>query len=1122
MPLHLLTAPHLSPLLEHLAGTLTQAPLAPRDSEVIVVQSQGMRRWLTLQLADRFGCAGSLDLPFPATFVRELARTILGEHGGRDQHDPFSRDVLGWRLDALLDEVRASADPVFAPLRTYLAGADQRTRFGLAAQVAARFDDYQMFRADILARWEGGDDDAAPNGRWQGALWRQLRAATGESAPHTGTRLQRLIETLSGDLPAEVGSRGLPLRLTVFGVSALPPLFIDLLAAIARHVPVTVYSATSGAVSPHQLAGAYGAQAREFVQLLDARGAAVQRLDVSIPGTSLLSTIRRELAAGDDGGAPLVLSMRDDSLRVHDAHGELRQLEVIRDQLLDALAADATLRPHDLLLLVPDAGEWAPKVDAVFGVSGHDAPRIPYRVADRPLRRAQPAAEAFARLLALEGGRLERSAVLGLLSLPLVRQGAGLAAGDVEWIERALERANIRWGYDGDARQQLGFPRYEDASWRAGLDRLLLGIAVGRIDEEVLSLLPEAGDLLGEPELLADFAGWVDDLASTLALWRNDQTLAGWTATLLGAVERFLAADDSYEQQMVGAVAATLRRLSSLGEAAGYERTVPFAVVRDWLETELDDEGFGTGFLQGGMTVAALKPMRSLPFRVIAMVGLDDGVFPRRDRRSAFDLLEQERRPGDRDLRSDDRQLFLDTLMAAEERLILAYGGRAVSDNSVRAPSVVIDELLDHVRRRAVLAAGDSAADAGKTGTTENTETSENTGGAPNGSEDLARRVIVVRHPLQPFSSAYFGLGKDERLFSYSREQAGAARALTHQMDEEPAFVVGEIEPTDDESQGVFALKLKDLTDCWTNPSKYFCTRTLRVYLGHELEEGADEEVFAPSFMEQGGIRARMLAAALAGTRDADGEQRRLIADGSLPPNELGKAWHGALWEDVARVMTQVPDHEVAATIPIRVDGDGWRLTGRIDGVRAGVRFAVRAGRLSAEHVLRAWVEHLAMLAAREQGETKLPEWTTLVWREGEKVRTAQYAPVSGASTKLAALVMAAREGLRRPLPFFAQAGEAWVEAAFAASPAPPKAKGKKASSATPKAPKAPKDPREEATKAYSAQPSDFSSGGDAQDAYVKLCFRGVEPMEARWEEFEALAQRLFDGWDEGQREGEG
>ncbi|MCC6928088.1 MAG: exodeoxyribonuclease V subunit gamma [Gemmatimonadaceae bacterium] len=1092
--LRLVTAPHLTPLLDDLADEMARSPLPPREDEVIVVQSQGMRRWVTLQLADRFGCAGGVELPFPTTFVRDLARTVLGEHGGRDQHDPFARDVLTWRIDALLDRVRTSAAPAFAPLRTYLAGADQRTRFGLAAQVAARFDDYQMFRSDILARWDAGDDDGVANGRWQGALWRMLREESGSDAPHTGTRLQRLIDTLAAPSLGDGGGRLIPSRVTVFGVSALPPLFIDLLAALARHVPVRVYTAalghdTLGHDALHPLAAAYGAQSREFAALLEARGAAVDRLGTTPSGASLLRALQRELAAGDAGTAPLVLSLGDDSLRIHDAHGELRQLEVVRDQLLAALAADATLRPHDILLLVPDAAAWAPAVDAVFGVSAHEAPRIPYRVADRPLRRAQPAAEAFARLLALEGGRLERSAVLGLLSLPLVRQGAGLAAGDVDWIETVLERANIRWGYDGDARARLGFPHYEDASWRAGLDRLLLGIAVGRIDDEVLSLLPEAGDLLGEPELLADLARWVDDLADTLALWRNDQTLADWAATLLGAVERFLAADDSNEQQMVGAVAANIRRLVTLGEMAGYDKTVPFAVVRDWLETELDDEGFGTGFLQGGMTVAALKPMRSLPFRVIAMVGLDDGVFPRRDRRSAFDLLEQERRPGDRDLRSDDRQLFLDTLMAAGDRLILAYAGRAVSDNSVRAPSVVLDELLDHVGRRAVRVPADE-------------------------DDDVARCALVVRHPLQPFSAEYFGAGNDPRLFSYSREQAGAARALANRLEEEPPFVVGEIEAVDGEGDAPFLLTLKDLTDCWSNPSKFFCTRTLRVFLGHELDEGADEERFALDHMEQGGIRSRMLAAALAGTRDDAGQQRRLIADGSLPPNELGKAWHDSLSKQVALVMAVVPGDVAAATIPVTIEGNGWRLTGRINGVRGGVRYAVRAGSRRSEHVMRAWVEHLAMLAARAQGEVKLPETTVMVWRDADKARTETFGPVPAAPEKLAALVAAAREGLRRPLPFFAQAGEAWAQATYV-QPASPKAKGKKGSSATAKAPPEPKDPRSEASRKYDAQPNDHTPSGDAHDDYVALCFRGIDPMEESWDEFESLARRLFDGWDE-------
>ncbi len=1098
MPLHLVTTPHLAPLLDRLAGEMARAPLPPREAEVAVVQSQGMRRWVTLQLADRFGCAASLELPFPTTYVRELARRVLGEHGGHDELDPFSRDALTWRLDAFLAEVREDAAPAFAPLRTYLAGADARTRFGLAAQLAARLDDYQLFRADLLAAWEAGEDtpDTA-HARWQAALWRRLRAGAGAAAAHTGARLQRLIELLGGATPPGEAVRGLPARLTVFGVSALPPLFIDLLAAVARHRPVTVYAAALGADAPHPLASAYGAQSREFVALLQERGATVEALGRTPDGPSLLATLQRELANGADGTAPLALARDDDSLRVHDAHGDLRQLEVVRDQLLAALAADSTLRPHDLLLLVPDAAEWAPKVDAVFGVNSRDLPRIPYRIADRPMRRAQPAAEALARLLALEGGRMERSAVLALLSLPLVRQGAGLAAGDVEWIEGVLARANVRWGYDGAARSALGFPGYEEASWREGLDRLLLGVAVGPVDDEVLSLLPQAGDLLGDPELLGAFAQWVDDLADMLAQWRNERTLPDWVATMLGALERFVVADSPAEHQMVGAVAATIRRLSALGLAAGYEQTVPFAVVRDWLEGELDGEGFGTGFLQGGMTVAALKPMRSLPFRVVAMVGLDDGVFPRRDRRSAFDLLEHERRAGDRDLRSDDRQLFLDSLLAAGDRFILAYGGRAVSDNSERAPSVVVDELLDHVGRRVVPVQDATAAP-----------------GAPAASRDLARELLVLRHPLQPFSASYFTGQGDPRLFSFSREQAGAARALAARREEEPRFVTAHLPTADGADAQPFVLTLRDLTACWMNPSRYFCSQVLRLRLGGELEDAADEETFAPNDLEKGMVRARVLSSALAGTRDDERDARRMLADGALPPRELGRAWYDVLRQDVDLVMERVPASDAAQPIRIDVRGDGWQLKGYIDGVRGGARYAVRAGPARAEHLIRAWVEHLVMLAAREQGHDALPDTTVRVWRKGDKAESATFSPVSKALLRVSALVESAREGLRQPLPFFPQAGEAWMKAALGQASG---GKGKRRKPATPSG----ADPREMATESYHEPPGNFSSGGDAQDAHVALCFRGVDPMDERWDDFEALARRLFDGWVEAQGGGD-
>lgn len=1092
MPLHLVTSPNLAPLFDHLAESLARAPLAPRESEVIVVQSQGMRRWLTLQLADRFGCAGSLSLPFPASFVRELGERLGPERPLRDERDPFSRDALAWRIDALLAAL-PQGDDTFAPLRSYLRGGDGRTpmderaRFGLAAQVAARFDDYQMFRADILREWEAGRDTPhdLPHARWQAALWRTLCADAGDGALHLAARMRRMIDTLHGAPPAT-----LPPRITVFGVSTLPPVFVELLVALARHVPVTIHSAALAPDAPHPIAATFGSQSREFLDALARLGAQVTHLPAHMgKGDGILATLQRELGANDAGTSTVTLLDDDCSLRIHDAHGQLRQVELIRDQLLAALGDDPTLRPHDILLLVPDAAEWAPIVDAVFGVKSDDTPRIPYRIADRPLRRTEPAAEALMRLLALEGGRFERSEVLAFLSHPLARQAAGLTEGEVESLEALIDRANVRWGYDDKSREALGLPRYEDASWRAGLDRLLLGTAVGRLDDEVLGVLPEAGDTAGEPEILATFAEWVDDLHATIAGWRAARTLADWSAVLLATVERFLVADDVAEQQMVLALMATIRRLPALQEVARYGSLVPFAVVRDWLEGELDDDGFGSGFLQGGMTVAALKPMRSLPFRVIAVAGLDDGVFPRRERRSAFDLLEHPRREGDRDLRSDDRQLFLDLLLAAQDRLVLAYSGRAVSDNSPRAPSVVIDELLDHLDRR--------------------------THGA-------ARRALVVAHPLQPFSPSYFAPDRDPRLVTWSRAHASAAMATARQRDGDLAFVTTPIASTLPVARAVapsvappkgtpaatsaatpttrLELTLDDLVACWENPSRFFCTRVLRLTLPGDDAGVADEEMFEPSPMEQGGVRAKMLASALGGERDAERERRRLVANGALPPQALGIAWHDRLQEQVQEVLDQVPpNHTRAEPVSFTVNGDGWRFTGRINGIRDGKRYVVRAGPIGAGHRIRAWVEHVAMCAARDAGVAALPSSTVLVGKKDKKVVSLHLAAFRDAHQLLHALVAAYREGHAAPLSFFPQAAWAWSEVMF-----PPAKRGK------PQPPGSPAEAREAAIGAYHKEPTDHDSGGDAEERYIALCFRGVDPMEARWDDFERLVTTLF------------
>jgi exodeoxyribonuclease V gamma subunit len=1086
----ILTAPRIAPLRDHLIAGLRAAPLPPREQEIIVVEGQGMRRWLTLQLADGLGCVGSVRFPFPSTLIHDISRRIngeppaLGDAGEPGDTDRFSRAVLTWRVDALLRALPVR-DPVFEPLRKYIGDGDDRMRFGLAAKIADRFSDYQLFRADVLQAWEAGRDvPDTSHAKWQAALWRSLCKDEAGGAKHVGQRLRSAIDALQGD-----SVLGLPSRVTVFGVSALAPTFIEVLAGLARHIPVTVYAAVLDAPAVHPLATTFGAQSAEFVGLITGSGA--EAIPLNVPADerpTLLHTLQRELSTQDPGVTPLTIDAGDASLRIHSAHGPMRQLEVLRDQLLAALDADPTLHPHDLLLLVPDVTEWGPLVDAVFGVPSDVAQWIPYRVADRTFRRTEPAAEAFSRLLALQGGRFARSEVFGLLATPLVRQAAELSDSAVEEMEALTRKANIRWGYDAEARGALKLPPYEEASWRLGLDRLLLGYATGPSDDEVLGVLPMSGDTAGETEALALLARWVDDLATMLASWKDDRTPAEWSAVLLGAASRFLRAEGENQKKTLLDLTKKIRLLGSLGATADYRATVSFGVVRDWLEAELDGDGFGSGFL-GGMTVAALKPMHGIPFRVIAVAGLDDAAFPRRVRRPAFDLLEHERLPGDRDLRSDDRQQFLDLLLAAGDRLALAYTGKDVGDNSDCAPSVVIDELLDHLERRV----GDGQA------------------------SDVARKQLVVEHPLQPFSPLYFA-GRDKRLFTYSQAQAKAAGASAARQDRDFPFVVPGTEAAAPAASAAEAVDrevaLTDLVAFWTNPSEFYCKRVLGFSLPNDADQFADDEAFSLGSLTAGLVRSKLLPAALAGAHDEqeareprqERDLRRLRADGLLPPGALGLEWHRNLAAEVDEVvedvLAQVPGLATPLSVPIAVSGDGWRLTGRIDALQGGQRVVVRAGGVRADHKIRCSVEHVAMCAAREAGVQGLPDRSLLIGKKGKPLILG---PVKDAGAALTLLVAEMTRGLSAPLPFFPQAGWTWFDTVQASE-----AKKKKGKGATAK------DPMTEAASAYWKASGPYSPlGGDGEDAYIALCFRGTDPFadRAQVQEFEQLTKALFSAW---------
>jgi exodeoxyribonuclease V gamma subunit len=1016
-------APTLPPLRTNVLERLGAMPLPPLETEIVFVQSLGMRQWLTLQLADAFGCAGSLAMPFPRDLLSSATRWVRAE---RDGQEHFRREVLTWRIEALL-RVLDIADPIFAPITTYLGDGDPRMRSGLAIRVAGRFDDYQLYRPELLTAWEAGNvltDN--PHEPWQAALWRSLTG--GPNAPHQARVLDGVLERLRD---ASTRDLAIPPRLTAFGISALPPRYIELLAALGRHSDVTLY-ATVPPAGAHPLEVRWGGQGRALQTLLAAHGADITTL-----------------------GEPLRVRAQVDA---HVTHGALREVEVLHDQLLDAFARDPSLRPEDVLVVVPDADRWGAIVETVFTTLREPSQRIPMHVAHRSLR-FDPAVQAFTELLALEGGRFSHSEVFSFLQHPMVRTAAGLTDDQVEHVARWTQAANVRWGYDDSTVASFDLPSDDMPTWRRGIDRLLMGVIAGAQDEMVLGVLPTSGSTTGDPDALGAVSVWVDRLAALLLEWKRPRTLAEWSAELVRAAEEFLKPEDNDGRNARTQLLGALRALA-IDLPAHDRSTIEFGVVREWLAQELAEDVSGSRVVTGSVTVAEWKPMRSIPFRVIAMTGLDDATFPRRDRPVGFDLIAHAPALGDRSLREDDRQLFLDTVLAAKDRLILSWTGKTASAAAERARSVVIDELLESL-------AHDGHA------------------------------VTPVEHPLHPFSPRYFSdVADDAALFTYAAEMQRTVVAPTHRraLVRVDALVPTPVDAraTADTETGV---DLQDLVSFWENPARWFCWESLRLTLPQDESLEADRERFALDKLQAGLVRYLMLQGTMRGrAAGTEQEQRRLIADGTLPPGALGRAWHQHLAEEFEMVRPLIPDTPIRmATISLQ--GNGWHLRGSLDGVTDDARYVIRSGVFYAKHRIRAWVEHVVLCAAAQQGSPlpRTSQYLGLAKKNNKKQGAIVSVPERREALGLVdTWVRLLREARSRPLPFFPQAAVEWIDGFNAKRT----------------------DHVSRMAKARTAFVGNRYMSGDREDAYINLCFRHLPgetaALDVNEAAFIALATNLL------------
>ena len=1064
--LNLRAAESLPPLAEDLGQRLADAPADAFTQEWIAVPAAGIKRWLQLELARTLGASepgandgvvANIKFAYPAT----LGQAVLAADPLfiKESGDPWSVDRLTWAVLAALDE--SSKWSTATTLSELTEGA---SRYGRARYVADLFDSYSNHRPEMIRAWVEGrnvDGNGSPLDAamaWQPELWRVTREIVG--SPSSPERMPQLL----ADLRTNALEVDLPPRVSLFGITGMPggEQFLELISALGQHREVNIYllEPSVGALkaiqkhssSPlpiprnqevaleelaHPLLRSWGQPARERAVLLSnyAGIPEVQSLTTTPPTQpeDLLHQLQGDLRTNTAPQSNFSLLPSDRSVEIHSCHGLTRQVEVLHDALVHALADDPTLTQDEILVACPTLSQYAPLIEATFSSRGESAtnnenfgPRLFAQIADRSQREVYPVLDCLSALIDLIGGRFGASEVTEFLRLGPVRDRFKLTDPDFSRLDTWVKDTNVLWGIDATQRQRWGIPEtITTNTWQSGLDQLLLGVMVRNSNLELgpggVAPYESSSDA---PEIVGRVADALEMLRRLAAEADKSQTAAQWCDLLAKAANDFFRGPVDKEQLDLDWLLKEITEISAAAvvgvDAQPSTTLLGLNDIKRLLADLLKGVASRPDFFRGAITFSTLTPLRGVPFRVVAVLGLDEGALAS-PATTGDDLATRAARIGDRDARADGRQSLLEVILSARDRVIITHSGSDVRTNQKTPDAVVLAELRDTINATLV-------------------------DNQKSGQDDDAWEHIITVHPRQKTDARNFTAGELGLTTSWGFDAAACAGANARATfaktssgsgggNHSDEYLTVPITPLAAEAKIIL---LSDLKKFLKSPVEWFFTQGLQVRLRQEDEVESDEFATTINALEKYKIGKRLLTARSAGVDDRVWRKVEL-AKGTVPPGPYGTTALDALAREVEEFMEVIEQAGIdpTSTERIAIDlvlPDQTRIVGSIHSGANSGSLAIEFSRVKPPQHLNAALD-LMLLTATDPNT----DWRAINLRRGTKnpnskknspepppdlleLVAAQSDPNSkkaAAEKSLAVIVDCFRRGTCEPLPLF-------------------------------------------------------------------------------------------------------
>jgi len=946
----------------------------------IIVQSKGMERWLSLFIAKNTGICANYEFLFPSRILDEYFSHL------NEKIDKYSQNLMSFLIIKVLPSLLDKKE--FEPVKYYLESNEinqDRKLYQICSKISYLFDQYMIYRPEMIKRWN--NDNFKKGEEWQYLLWKNIK--------NNADFIDRaeFIENFAKSFD-KFSHNFNDKKISIFGISALPKYYLDFFNIISENIQIDFYLLNP---SPEQywfdieseknrekiafktgkpshmlhletlnsFLATMGELGKEFLYYLSESNSEFIDLGVQEPlnDNSLLSLIKRdffELCDYENNGRER-LSPDIYNIEFHECFGNLREIEALKDFLYKIFSENHNISADDILVMAPNIEKYSPYIKAVFDESAFE-----YTISDSIELHDNPVVASIFNIIAMKNQRFEASKVMELLEDNAIKSSFAFTDDEIRNFKNWIKCVNIIWGINDEHLKKLGLPAYSEYTWENGIDRLLSGLALSKEEySDMIGNYPYT-DIEGEMSLiLGKFVKFFYVLRDFFKELNIKRSISDWS-------DLFTEYTNIFYKDSINGYEILLKAFDSLkkeGISAGlddiYSSDFPVEYLKDFFGSSKNE----SSFLKRGITFSSLLPMRSIPSKVICLVGMNGEDFPRRDSSMDFDLIANFPKKGDRSNRKTDRYLFLETIISAKDFLYISWTGRSQKDNSIIIPSIVVNELREYIIKN----------------------------------YDVNIEDMTFHHRLHPFENAYFD--GSCKLYSYSKRNLKIAEKKLIEISKKNDDIYIEKE--------LDSVEIENLLSFFQNPVKFFVNNTLGIYFSQEEENIVDTELDCMNGLEQYMLKTEFINLFINKGNPIE-KFLELRAKGEISPDIIGKRDYYKILDEAKEFFNNISEHFGKKEIIYDIDEqiNNIKISGKII-CFGNTYIELYPSGHGYKNSVHTWINHILLSAFYPDENIK----SLLYWNNGY----IEYNPIDKerALEILYDLLNIFKQGNKRPIPFF-------------------------------------------------------------------------------------------------------